>query len=112
MFSHTKGLTEQAEKINGNLKDDKDFDEIKATDEVKNAEAVNDLNDAGTPPDDVESQLAEAEKRGFMRAMAMKAEELFNRPAPGTQTFPEPDVEESAASDVIVLSHIRRSVWD
>ena len=37
MFSHTKGLTEQAEKINGNLKDDKDFDEIKSTDEVKNS---------------------------------------------------------------------------
>lgn len=74
----------------------------------KRAEGMEVADDAGN----VAAKLAEAERRGFMRAMSLKAEELFNRPRAGSSMFPEPDAEESAASDVIVLSHMRRSVWD
>lgn len=112
MFSHTKSLEEQACKINNgeSLKEQSEGSEISEYSE--NSENSESAENSELSEPTLAAQLEEAEKRGFMRAMAMKAEELFNRPTAGSQTFPEADAEESAASDVIVLSHIRRSVWD
>lgn len=117
MFSHTESLESQAEKINGKPLEEHSTHADGAESPEQSArmeqpEVSDEARNGGGALNDIAARLAEAEKRGFMKAMALKAEELFNRPTAGCETFPKPDAEESAASDVIVLSHIRRSVWD
>ena len=117
MFSHTESLEEQAQKLTSvQAEQPADPQPVKPV-----ADSTEQQHDSTEPSvDEQVSQhveptsdlIAEAEMRGFQRAMALRAEELFNRPTSDAPTFPKPDPDESAASDVVFLARVRRSVWD
>lgn len=124
MFSHTQSLDQQAQKLSSTsiIQPDEPIDIV---DEVDNsAEQSEVISESESTVDEPAEQLpdqlseqstdliAEAEQRGFQRAMALRIDELFNRPTSGSPTFPNPDPDEAAASDIVFLSRVRRSVWD
>ncbi|MDE5844210.1 MAG: hypothetical protein K2H44_02340 [Muribaculaceae bacterium] len=118
MFSHTQSLDEQAQKLTSTTPEQpaevQPVEPIETvsdqtepvSEETADKEPAEQLAEPSTDP------IAEAEARGFQRAMALRVEELFNRPTSGTPTFPKPDPDEVAASDIVFLSRVRRSVWD
>ena len=122
MFSHTQSLDQQAQKLSSTsiIQNDESKDIV---DEVDNSAEQSEVISESTVdepaeqlPDQLSEQstdlIAEAEQRGFQRAMALRIDELFNRPTSGSPTFPDPDPDEAAASDIVFLSRVRRSVWD
>lgn len=64
---------------------------------------------ASAPPEpDIAALIAEAEKRGYLRARQELAQQRFDAPAAGPE--PEPPAVQKPRTDF--LSRERRSVWD
>lgn len=70
--------------------------------------------EAPAPAVDVEALVAEAEQRGYRRAMNERIEALMARPGTWEQTTPTAAAPAAAAVDTtpVILAHTRRSIWD
>ncbi|MDE7369295.1 MAG: hypothetical protein K2N08_05920 [Muribaculaceae bacterium] len=119
MFSHTQSLDQQAQKLTSTSTEQpaevqqvEQIETVPEQSEPHESDGSADTEPAEQSAEPSTDPIAEAEQRGFQRAMALRVEELFNRPTSGTPTFPKPDPDEAAASDIVFLSRVRRSVWD
>lgn len=65
------------------------------------------------PPEtvDIETAIAEAEQRGYLRGLNERAEALMRRPSTG-QSAKERPQQEVPADEVLILNTTRRSIWD
>lgn len=92
-------------------------EEIEKTDQTVTAEEESeDVKEEFTEEEtadkapDPESLIAEAEERGYRRALNEQAEKLMNLPALGERGH-EAKVEKDDA-EVMILNRVKRSVWE
>lgn len=83
---------------------------LNETEEVNDEKEPNEVKEVDEEQD-IAAMLAEAEMRGYRRAMNEQAEMMMQRPALGERTEEKTEKNDDEG-EVMILNRVKRSIWD